>query len=244
MKKSRFNKRGFTLTEILIVVSIIIIVSAAAFVGVAVTLKNSEETNKRLKNEHDVGLFESEAWKKVKSYGADQDPGDTSGTYIPEEGTSESTVSTEEETSANIPSEESTEGSTSSESSEEPAETTKKGTPSDSLTGPKTVGPYTASNGYVTPGDNCPRGVVSMSESGEVVLCEGSNNTEKITLKRNDDGSYDMTIDSGSPWVFQQQYGDNPYPGFPGFKWGNWNVKNLSGEQKAWLSDKYGLELS
>ena len=61
MKRICVNKRGFTLTEIMIVVTIIIVISAAAFVGVAVSLKNAENTRDRLTLEHDKGLFESEA---------------------------------------------------------------------------------------------------------------------------------------------------------------------------------------
>ena len=41
MKKMRNSKRGFTLTEIIIVVAIIVIVSSAAFVGVAVVLQKA-----------------------------------------------------------------------------------------------------------------------------------------------------------------------------------------------------------
>ena len=41
MKKIRNSKRGFTLTEIIVVVAIIVTVSAAAFVGIAITINNA-----------------------------------------------------------------------------------------------------------------------------------------------------------------------------------------------------------
>jgi prepilin-type N-terminal cleavage/methylation domain-containing protein len=73
MKKMRNSKRGFTLTEIIIVVAIIVIVSSAAFVGVAVTLNNAERQRDLVKNTHgqdDDGkeLFEAEAWAEIDKW--------------------------------------------------------------------------------------------------------------------------------------------------------------------------------
>lgn len=70
MKKMRMSKRGFTLTEIIIVVAIMVIVASAAFVGVAVTLenarKNSDEVNRRHgRDESGKELFEAEAWEEI-----------------------------------------------------------------------------------------------------------------------------------------------------------------------------------
>ena len=70
MKKMRNSKRGFTLTEIIIVVAIIVIVSSAAFVGVAVVLQkardNSDEVNRRHGTDADgKDLFEAEAWGEI-----------------------------------------------------------------------------------------------------------------------------------------------------------------------------------
>jgi prepilin-type N-terminal cleavage/methylation domain-containing protein len=71
MKKIRNSKRGFTLTEIIIVVAIMVIVASAAFVGVGVTLQHAKDTRDDVERTHgrdkDTGkeLFEWEAWKKV-----------------------------------------------------------------------------------------------------------------------------------------------------------------------------------
>ena len=70
MKKMRNSKRGFSLTELIIVVAIIVIVASAAFVGVAVVLENaknsSDEVNRRHgRDESGKELFEAEAWIEI-----------------------------------------------------------------------------------------------------------------------------------------------------------------------------------
>lgn len=70
MKKIRNSKRGFTLVEIIIVVAIIVIVSAASFVGIAVTLNNAKANAKKVQQQHGVDengkdLFEADAWDKI-----------------------------------------------------------------------------------------------------------------------------------------------------------------------------------
>ena len=64
MKKMSSSKRGFTLTEILIVTAIVIIVSAAAFAGVAITLSRARDTQKNLK-ENNGDNFELAARSEV-----------------------------------------------------------------------------------------------------------------------------------------------------------------------------------
>ena len=64
MKKMRNSKRGFTLTEILIVTAIVVIVSAAAFTGVAITLSRARNTQKNLK-ENNGDNFEVAARSEV-----------------------------------------------------------------------------------------------------------------------------------------------------------------------------------
>ena len=70
MKKMRNSKRGFTLTEMIIVVAIIVIVASAAFVGVAVVLNKARTAQGDLNRTHgtDVDgkeLFEAEAWEEI-----------------------------------------------------------------------------------------------------------------------------------------------------------------------------------
>ena len=65
MKKTTLSKKGFTLTEIVIVVAIIVIISAAAFVGVAVTLKRANDS-RTLLNEQKGDNFELAARESIR----------------------------------------------------------------------------------------------------------------------------------------------------------------------------------
>ena len=76
MKKMRVSKRGFTLTEIIVVVAIIVIVASAAFVGVAITLENAKKKRKDLKETHGRDptgkeLFEAGAWDEIDQWTID-----------------------------------------------------------------------------------------------------------------------------------------------------------------------------
>ena len=64
MKKMYISKRGFTLTEIIVVVAIMVVVASAAFVGIAVTINNANNTTERLERENGSN-FENEAWDAV-----------------------------------------------------------------------------------------------------------------------------------------------------------------------------------
>ena len=66
MKKMRNSKRGFTLTEIIVVIAIIVIVASAAFVGIAVVVDNAKTNEQKgWRDENSRELFEVEAWKEV-----------------------------------------------------------------------------------------------------------------------------------------------------------------------------------
>lgn len=64
MKKMSISKRGFTLTEIIVVVAIMVIVASAAFVGIAVTINRANDTSARLQRENG-NSFEKDAWTAV-----------------------------------------------------------------------------------------------------------------------------------------------------------------------------------
>lgn len=66
MKKMRNNRRGFTLVEIIIVVGIVVILSSAAFLGVAVTIDRANNAQNKLRREG-AANFEHDAWIKVNS---------------------------------------------------------------------------------------------------------------------------------------------------------------------------------
>ena len=99
MKKMRVSKRGFTLTEIIVVVAIIVIVASAAFVGVAVTLENAKNKRDRLNETHgrdDTGkeLFEAEAWVEIDKWTRDAAQFFDIHYYTPSDGSSGSVTPT------------------------------------------------------------------------------------------------------------------------------------------------------
>ena len=73
MKKMRNSKRGFTLTELIVVVAIVVIVASAAFVGVAITLENAKRQQKLINDTHGrdptgKDLFEKDAWVEIDKW--------------------------------------------------------------------------------------------------------------------------------------------------------------------------------
>ncbi len=73
MKKMRNSKRGFTLTELIVVVAIVVIVASAAFVGVAITLENAKRQQDLINDTHGrdptgKDLFEKDAWVEIDKW--------------------------------------------------------------------------------------------------------------------------------------------------------------------------------
>ena len=101
MKRSIKSKSGFTLIEIIIVVSIIVILSAATFVGVNEVLDRANRNAQDLE-EHHGAHFEEEAWATVKNLSVDVEAfKETSETAIdPTEETEETDPTTTESTLA------------------------------------------------------------------------------------------------------------------------------------------------
>ena len=95
MKRYIKSKNGFTLIEIVIVVSIIIILSTATFVGIDQVLDRANRNAQDLEENHGAH-FEEEAWATVKNLSVDVDSfKETSETSIDPTDTSETS---EEET--------------------------------------------------------------------------------------------------------------------------------------------------
>ena len=83
MKKMRNGRRGFTLLEIVIVVAIIIILSAGAFLGVAATVNHASDMQERLEANNGDN-FEVYARNQVASYGKNMVYWDPIPNYTPE----------------------------------------------------------------------------------------------------------------------------------------------------------------
>ncbi len=63
MKKS---KKGFTLTELMIVVAIIVIISAAGMAGIAIAVQDADKRGQKIQQLHGEGNWEAAANQKIK----------------------------------------------------------------------------------------------------------------------------------------------------------------------------------
>ncbi len=89
MKRMIKSKNGFTLIEIVIVISIIVIISGATFVGIDAVLERANRNAQELEENHGAN-FEAEAWATVKNLSVDIDSfKETSETSITESESSE-----------------------------------------------------------------------------------------------------------------------------------------------------------
>lgn len=93
MKRMIKSKNGFTLIEIVVVISIIVIIAGATFVGVDQVLDRANRNAEDLEENHGAN-FEAEAWATVKNLSVDIDSfKETSETSLTED--SEETSETE-----------------------------------------------------------------------------------------------------------------------------------------------------
>ena len=250
MKKFRNSKKGFTLTEIMIVVAIFVIVSAAAFVGIAVTLNNAKDNSARLQAEHDRDNFEKEARDAIDNLTKNAADFFDIPYYTPD-GDSDTSESTEPDTSET---EEgggggggggggSPDGEGGDEITPTPTSTptpTPSPTPSPSPTpepssGGVTVGKVSVPGGYNTDWDNGV-GVSSVSEvpgGGYKIDVHTSTNKMTITLKPSGN-TYIMTVTKNMQWMLD---------GMEGY---DYNTKSytLNSNQLTWIQNKWGFKIN
>lgn len=248
MKKIIVSKKGFTLTEIIIVVAIIVFLSAAAFVGVGATINHAKATQAELQA-HNGENFEAEAWDKVKNInsGAAEffddyyyNPDD------PEDGEPDATAP--EETGEGEPSVPDGPGpgpggggggEEPKPTEPQPSEPTKAPTPVPT----KAPTPTPASSGsgvtadhYVS-GKDKEVGVVNISGSGDnftVTLSEGWGNNCTFSVKKQDGKYYVYNWTPGMQWVIGNR-GIDVY--------NNPNGVTLSSSDISELKSHFGLKL-
>ena len=245
MKKMRVSKRGFTLTEIIIVVAIMVIVASAAFVGVAVTLENARRNSDEVNRRHGVGedgkdLFEAEAWEEIDELTKDAANFFDVSLYKPSKPTNTPTPSptpTPADTSGGDGDKEplqSSESSKSSESSESSENTVETDPPSGNVTWGSTV-----SAGNQGTGDG-KQGVISASTSGNVTTFYMTRNNgwdaSDVTITEIADGKYKINL--GNRGMSDSFKND----GCPDMNWGDEQFELTTG-QKNYLKNKYGIVL-
>lgn len=242
MKKMSNSKRGFTLTEILIVTAIVVLVSAAAFAGVAITLSRARETQKNLK-ENNGDNFEVAARSEVDAINENAADFAEIPSYKPKD--SEAT----EESSEDESSEESTNGGG---GDVDPKETptplpTNTPTPKPSQTSETSK---KQSSGNVTWGatvsagnngtGNGQQGVISATTDGDVTTFFMTRNNgwdaENVTITEKSNGKYE--IDLGSRGMSDSFKNDS----CPDMNWGDIKFELTNG-QITYLKNKYGIVL-
>lgn len=200
MKKTKMiNKKGFTLSELLMVIAIIVILSGATMIGVVSTINKTRENAAKLE-ENNGDNFESEAMVAVESA----------------KGTAPSHVVNQEKVDTPTPAEttkapaETTKAP--AETTKAPAETTKA--PAETTKAPSggtTANFGTATNGFTGYYNNGNPGLMSLTASGSngitIQITDGydnnnpSNDTCTATIVKKSDGNYYLTVNSGNGWV-------------------------------------------
>lgn len=244
MTKFRNSKRGFTLTEIMIVVGIIVLISAAAFVGVALTLNNAKDTSARLQAEHDRDNFELEARTAIENLTKNAADFFDIPYYTPDNtGSDETEETTEESVEDETGGGGGGGGGETVESGDITPTPTSSPTPTPSPTpeptqapsgGDVVVGKVTVTGGYNTDMNNGV-GVSSVTEQGGgtyVIKVHTSTNVMNITLKPKG-GSYTMTFDKNQ-WMLQ---------GMDGYDY-NISSYKLTSSQLSWIEKKWGFKIS
>ena len=236
MKKIIVSKKGFTLTEIIIVVAIIVFLSAAAFVGVGATINHAKATQAELQA-HNGENFEAEAWDKVKNINSgaaeffddyyynpdDPEDGEPDATAPEETGEGEPSVP-----DGPGPGPGGGGGGEEPKSTEpQPSEPTKAPTPIPTPTKAPTPTPKPAGDGNISVDKTVTSGtgVKSYSSSSDgtasLDLVYKTYESTTIKIRKNDDGSYSLYIDS---------YSNNPIGDVIG-----WNAANNWCSTHQWL---------
>ena len=243
MKKMSNSKRGFTLTEILIVTAIVVLVSAAAFTGVAITLSRARETQKNLK-ENNGDNFENAARSEVDAINENAADFAEIPSYKPKD--SEVTESSDE-------SSEGSESSTNGGNNGEPNTPTPRPTATNTPTPKPSQTSETSkkqSSGNVTWGatvsagnngtGNGQQGVISATTDGDVTTFFMTRNNgwdaENVTITEKSNGKYEINL--GTRGMSDSFKNDN----CPDMNWGDIQFELTSG-QITYLKNKYGIVL-
>ena len=240
MKKIRNSKRGFTLTEILLVTGIIVLVSAAAFVGVAVTLNRARDASDDARNHADNFELEARSW--IETITPNKADFASQSYYEPESESSES--ETESETS---------ESTTESTVDGFVATNTPKPTPTNTPTPTPTKAPTNTpkpSGTIKTEGHVTANMVEKYTHNRGVVTLSGSGNTQTLTLQ-SADGWYDpnakFTITKTNTGYtltvpqhdFRYQMDQNLFKEL----YKTYTYKDLNQDQINYLRDTWGITL-
>ncbi len=252
------SKKGFTLSEVLIVVAIIVIVSAAGMAGIAIAVQDANARGEKIQQLHGEGNWEAEANQKIKENvpvaGDDEVLEESLDTPTPTAGAASDSETLDEGTPTPTAGSSSTGTGTDSGSTGTGTDTGSTGTNTGSTgtnTGSgsssstdvitdapggnsgSTGGGVTATNGLVTSG----KGVSALtpSSNGVTTVTVQNDNWNKATFTVTDTGDgYELNFTGDNKYILDQNVFKDMWKGEP---------YTLNSDQINYLKNTYGLSI-
>ena len=212
MKNIKMNKKGFTLSELLMVLAIIVILSGATAIGIVSSINKAKENAAKLE-QNNGNNFESEAMEAVLTakgtVGSDVVNQTSLDTPTPAETTKTPAETTKKPAETTRTPAETTKAP--AETTSTPVETTKAPEETTKPASSTTANFGTATNGFTGYYNNGNPGLMSLTASGSngitIQITDGydnnnpSNDTCTATIVKKSDGNYYLTVNSGNGWV-------------------------------------------
>ena len=250
------SKKGFTLSEVLIVVAIIVIVSAAGMAGIAIAVQDANARGEKIQQLHGEGNWEAEANQKIKENvpvaGNDEvleesldtpapTAGATSDSETLDEGTptptagssSTGTDSGSTGTGTGTGSTDTNTGSTGTNTGSGSSSSTDVITDAPGGNSGSTGGGVTATNGLVTSGKGV--SALTSSSSGVTTVTVQNDNWNKATFTVTDTGDgYELNFTGDNKYILDQNVFKDMWKGEP---------YTLNSDQINYLKNTYGLSI-
>ena len=250
------SKKGFTLSEVLIVVAIIVIVSAAGMAGIAIAVQDANARGEKIQQLHGEGNWEAEANQKIKENvpvaGDDEvleesldtpapTAGATSDSETLDEGTptptagssSTGTDSGSTGTGTGTGSTDTNTGSTGTNTGSGSSSSTDVITDAPGGNSGSTGGGVTATNGLVTSGKGV--SALTSSSSGVTTVTVQNDNWNKATFTVTDTGDgYELNFTGDNKYILDQNVFKDMWKGEP---------YTLNSDQINYLKNTYGLSI-
>lgn len=252
------SKKGFTLSEVLIVVAIIVIVSAAGMAGIAIAVQDANARGEKIQQLHGEGNWEAEANQKIKENvpvaGDDEvleesldtptpTAGATSDSEILDEGTPTPTAgsgsagtgtdSGSTGTGTDTGSTGTNTGSTGTNTGSDSSSSTDVITDAPGGNSGSTGGGVTATNGLVTSGKGV--SALTSSSSGVTTVTVQNDNWNKATFTITDTGDgYELNFTGDNKYILDQNVFKDMWKG---------ESYTLNSDQINYLKNTYGLSI-
>ena len=248
------SKKGFTLSEVLIVVAIIVIISAAGMAGIAIAVQDANARGEKIQQLHGEGNWEAEANQKIKENvpvaGNDEvleesldTPAPTAGATSDSETLDEGTPTTGSGSTGTDSGSTGTGGGTTDSDTGSTGTGTGTGSGSSSSTdvitdapggnSGSTGGGVTATNGLVTSGKGV--SALTSSSSGVTTVTVQNDNWNKATFTITDTGDgYELNFTGDNKYILDQNVFKDMWKG---------ESYTLNSDQINYLKNNYGLSI-